>query len=146
MEGNLLESPATEQTSAWVWLKTLQQLQCRKARFPFSETLLQLGWVSPARGTLPRQESGGDGGGTQEDPVVTRKAFLAGGWQKEKREGDFRVPLNKHNVDCPRPIAEMSHGADGVGATGGAMVAPCSEMSWVANTFKKRVRQRMSLC
>lgn len=55
---NLLESPAVDQISSWVWLKTLQQQQCGKAHFPFSETLFQLGWVSPARGTLQRQGMG----------------------------------------------------------------------------------------
>lgn len=108
------ESPAVAQISSWVWLKTLQQ--CGKGPLRFPEPLFQLDWVSLARGTLQKQGSGGAGGGRQEHPAVPPlgKAFLAGGSEKDKREGDFRVPPNEHNLDHPRPIAEMSRGANGV--------------------------------
>lgn len=108
------ESPAVAQISSWVWLKTLQQ--CGKGPLRFPEPLFQLDWVSLARGTLQKQGSGGAGGRRQEHPAVPPlgKAFLAGGSEKDKREGDFRVPPNEHNLDHPRPIAEMSRGANGV--------------------------------
>lgn len=63
---------------------------------------------------------------------------------REKEISEF--PPNKRNLDRPRVIAEMPRGANGVCATGKALVAPCNEMSCVADALKQRMRQRRSLC
>lgn len=91
---------------------------------------------------------GSDRGGKQEQPASGNAAgeSLFSWHLAEGQERRFQSSSNKHNVDRPRPVAEMSRGTDGVCMTGKAMVAPCKETSCAADALKQRVRQRVRLC